>query len=398
MLGHDDVEVIYAGRLHRGRIGLCKDQRYVDFKRGVPFRVSRELADVLRKKPEWVVGAQPFARFHEEHGHGFLLVRRFGALGDLIMLRAVMGAMRKAFPMFFYGLQCQPRHVGIFKHDPLWLEVVGDNTRARHDYLGELYMDGVVEVDHTGEEESRTHRVNLFWRHLVKDFEQNIVRELDWDIPLGADSYEFAETWLAERGLMREQRVRPLVALQVKGSGPVKTLPLPEIKNLLNMLVQRDFDVILIDQQSHPELLTERGRIFEVPGRTVLEVTALMKYLDTVLCMDSGVLWLAHIAKVPTLLFLGPTRPEERISMHPLYEEGLAAAVRMNEYVTVPPRKTPGCQSCFENAKECGYKYLCMNSVPVSRLEDEIFTLLDRFTGPRRGGYERRCLREVPEV
>jgi hypothetical protein len=390
------IEIIYAGRLSQGSVShrFGGNLKHYSFRRGVPFRVPRALAEKLAKKPQYIVGALPFTRFHEDYDFGALLVRRFGALGDLIMLRAVVAALKKAVPQFWYGLTTQSRYAKVFQHDTVFEEVVEDTVVPRLPYLGELYLDGVVEVDHSGDPLSHVHRVKLFWEHLVKDLNLKLPTELDWDIPIGSANVGFANDWLAKRDLAREDRVRPLVGVQVRGSGKMKTLPPKEVVKLVGKLLHEDYDVLLIDQQPNTHLATLKG-VYEAPGRSVLDVVALMKNLDAVICMDSGVLWLAHVAKLPTICLMGPTRPEERISLHPLYRDGLVTAVMMNDLVRLPGRT--GCPACFENAKACSYTYACINQVSVDEYYGQISEDLRVFTQGRREGYANRD-RDMSEV
>jgi len=276
------------------------------------------------------------------------------------------------------------------------VEVVRDDRRPARGFLGELYLDGVVEVDHSGDPLSQTHRVKLFWEHLVGDSGLTLPAELDWDIPIGPASERFARNWMRSRGLSRDERVRPLVGVQVRGSGAMKTLPPAEVSDLVNRLLAEDYDVLLIDHGANP--LAARERVYQAPGRKVLDVVALMKELDAVICTDSGVLWLAHVAKIPTVCIMGPTRPEERISMHPLYREGLVTAVCLNELLVLPGKKKPGCPACFENAKACSHTFACINAVSVDRFYGQISGDLGKFTLGRRETYaaNSRKMSEVP--
>jgi ADP-heptose:LPS heptosyltransferase len=88
--------------------------------------------------------------------------------------------------------------------------------------------------------------------------------------------------------------------------------------------------------------------------------------------MDSGILWLAHVASCPVLTLLGPTREEERVSLHPLYPEK-AKSINIANMI--------GCTPCFETKARCGGKVNCMNNFDRAKLLEEIKLKISEIVG-----------------
>jgi ADP-heptose:LPS heptosyltransferase len=88
--------------------------------------------------------------------------------------------------------------------------------------------------------------------------------------------------------------------------------------------------------------------------------------------MDSGMLWMAHAASCPVLVLLGPTREEERVSLHPLYPEK-AKSISIAEMI--------GCQACFETQKFCKRNISCMKDFNEDQLLETIKSKLIEIVG-----------------
>lgn len=181
--------------------------------------------------------------------------------------------------------------------------------------------------------------------------------EDDWRIPLDDHIVAWADDWMKQRGLAREDRRRPLVAVQLRGSGQMKALPDHVMQTLVMRLADDDYDLLLLepDHGHAMRYVTQRGGIYESSGIPVMHMIALMRHLDVAVVMDSGPLWMAHNAPCPIVAILGPTHADQRISMHPYYPHR-ARAVALNEIID--------CEACFEKATACQGKFTCMQSQP----------------------------------
>ena len=142
-----------------------------------------------------------------------------------------------------------------------------------------------------------------------------------------------------------------VIGLQIRGSGFMKTLPCEFIQKIAHLIVAMGYKVLLIDQDKAMGMTGENI----IDGCGKMDVVDIVQHLEKCKCvitMDSGVLWLAHVANCPVLTFLGSTREHERMSLHPQYPEK-ARSINLSEHV--------GCTPCFETRVRCKGTIDCMN-------------------------------------
>jgi hypothetical protein len=94
-----------------------------------------------------------------------IAINRFGALGDLIMLLPVIRYLKRTTNNRFH-LITQQHHVKTFSREKKTFTSVVHNTTAKKEkYDRILYLDGVLECDHSSKNEERhIHRVKLYER------------------------------------------------------------------------------------------------------------------------------------------------------------------------------------------------------------------------------------------
>lgn len=349
--------VTYIG----GRAGVAMDwnrRRYV-FKQGARILVPDEFARRLLDTHQFARSDQLDRPLESNHPKGgTLLVRRSGALGDLIMFRAAVAAFQRATGgRYRLVLRCHPQYVPMFEHDPLWAGVTHQTRSAECQYDGMVSFDQVAEADHRGVEE---HRATLFLRAMTT--ESITIRPEDWHLPIPAEITAWVRRHLEVRGLAPDRRRKPLVALQLRGSGLMKSLPPALMQQLVRRLLALEVSLILLEHDDRTARLYEvSDDVHTMTQRDALHGIELLKHVDLAITMDSGPLWMAHAAACPVLAVLGPTRPEQRIAFHPLYPRG-ARAVCLNDLIK--------CPACFEAAKACHGRYDCLQKQP-----DELLAL-----------------------
>lgn len=345
--------VVYVGE--RDSVAKEYERRRWNFFHGKSVRVPTSLANILLATQQFILekdwGQTVTKRF--PHG-GRLLFRRWGALGDLIMFRAACACFLRHHPEYELILRCQDRFADIFQADTLWIghQPMSGRPTGAGDHLGIVSFDQVAEADHRGDEQ---HRVQLFLKAMTNE-KLTVTRE-DWVLPIP----DAVRTWVHERfkaqGILREQRDRPLVAVQLRGSSAVKTLPEPQMADLIRRLSGSGYNVLLVEPERArciPFMFDDR--IYDLSDRDAMHTMAALAECDLAITMDSGALWMAHAALCPVLAILGPTRPAQRINMHPDFAAGGARSVCLNVLIN--------CPACFESAKACGGKYTCMRNQP----------------------------------
>lgn len=342
--------VVYIG--DRPEVGKEWNRRRFIFPFGKTVKVPDAFAERLLGTLEFVREddfGRPVVDCHEQGSK--LLFRRWGAMGDLLMFRAAVSAFLR-FHDYDVVLRCQERFKDLFVEDPLWEGVHAIGVGPNHPCDGAVTFDQVAEADHRG---IKTHRVSLFLKAMTK--EPITLTPEDWRLPIPKAAHAWVKRHLRARGLLREQRGdMPLIGVHTRGSGSMKSLPREAGQMLVKRLREAGRLVMLLEPDSREaKHYMVDDEVFEMAGRDALHGISLIEHLDLLICMDSGPLWMAHCANCPILAILGPTRPEERISLHPRYPQ-LAEAVCLNQLI--------GCEACFEAARACNGAYRCMMDQP----------------------------------
>ena len=242
-----------------------------------------------------------FDDFYNKERVGF---QRDFAMGDLIQLIPVVREFKKFYNVKEVEIYTSQDYYRLLK--PLFEDIkFYDSTsmlsRNKCDILYNL--NGMLEKDHSiTNVENQIHRVGIYFKNLGMPEDSKV----DWH----SDS-------LFYRGYYNMNTDRKKIGIQIRGSGNMKTLPYGIMKDIILELA-KTYYVVLIDQSKDKGFTGEN--ILNTCGQlNSYQVAALLTQLDCCITMDSGVLWLAHIANCPTLTLLGPTREEERISLHPGY-------------------------------------------------------------------------------
>lgn len=359
------LELVYVG--DKKGVEIPHHRKIFKFENRRPRFVPDDLAIRLLRQETFILATDMGKPLIERLPQGgTVLCRRWGAIGDLLMLRAAASAFMREHPGYDLQLRCEERYEHLFAGDPLWAVRRRGGARTADDVLWgaesralpqpdlSFSFDQVAEQDHRGVQE---HRVDLFARAMVN--RKLDIRPEDWSLPTPDPAKGYVAKWLATNRLERGTRARPMVALQLHGSGRMKSLPEDQVRQLAAELA-RDASVVLIEYDERKTW--EAPGIHRMPGRDALHSIELLRHVDLCVCFDSGVLWMAHVASAPTLCIMGPTRPEQRLTYHPLYP-GRVRAVLLNDTIELEKGK-PGCPACFEAADRCRQRYACMQEHP----------------------------------
>jgi hypothetical protein len=285
-----------------------------------------------------------------------MLIRQY-ALGDLIQLVYVARKFKSFYNINHVTIACGASHV---KHlmacypDLRFIQFChGEDVDA--DVI--MVLDGGLEKDHSlSNSENSIHRVNIFNKILGMPDVFKTVAE-DWAYRSNGIKFE------GDPGVK-------FVGLQIRGSNPIKTLPYDYVVSLANKLSEK-YRVVLLDHSKDKGF--EGNNIVNTCGQiNVQQCVTLLSKLSAVITMDSGMLWMAHSANVPTVLLLGSTREEERLSLHPLYPEK-AKSISLSNMVN--------CKPCFETQVACKGKHFCMNNFNREDLTNRIFENLKSIVG-----------------
>ncbi len=280
------------------------------------------------------------------------------------MLHAVLRPLRRLYEDWPFELCARMDASEIFRYDATYDVITSYGSENTAEAI--IPLDGVLEIDHASEESEQHHRVDLFSRFLLRGFDPMPKLTLDWTLPTSRAEEKFALDWMDASNLSPH---RHTIALQTHGSGNMKTLD-PEVVEEVAKNLARDHSVVLMGQENRFKALTRFDHIYHPTGK-ILEILEILKLCDVAVTMDSGLLWLAHCASIPTICILGPTRERERLTLHPLYGEGKVGSVNLSQAI--------GCRPCFERAVKCKWKFHCMRShadVVAPLVRDEIDRVL----------------------
>lgn len=279
-----------------------------------------------------------FLSFAKKQWKGSFYLQRTYALGDLLMLVPVI------------------RHLRTLGHDPyikttdLFVEVLNTlgisvspiTNRLDTEEFG-ISLDGTIERDHREKSFNQIHRVYIYLKALGIT---KLPEELDW-------SCDFSK--LPEMGVGDE----PFVVFQDGGSTPMKQLA-GNTKYIIQQFESVGVKVIPISD------------LFGKHLKSALYLFSLISKAKCLITMDSAPLWISHFTKTPVVAIFGPTRPQERLTLHPLYSEGTAA---------IELSKEVDCEPCFEHAAKCNNMVSCL-AVSIEKiyelLEPEVFRFWEK--------------------
>lgn len=290
-----------------------------------------------------------------------ILCRRFG-LGDIIQLIPSLAYLQENYPHIEFIFATIPDFMPLFQSDERYKVM---NVR----YIDMTKYDLGVNLDYSVEQDLMLnsdlrfkHRIHTYAGMLGISLENPVI-----DLKISKEALIWANS-LIEKSRINKKKV---IVLQLEGASVSRQLPRDLMLHLAKTLNQL-CDVVLVDKGSAKVDVT-----YNLAGKTdIQQLMAIIKVADALISFDSGCLWLSHIAKTPILTLMGPTRPQEKLSLHPLYPER-ARAVMVNNTIGCP-------ESClYQGGKWCGGQFKCMANLPrefydavINKIVEETIELL----------------------
>ena len=289
-----------------------------------------------------------------------ITIHREYALGDLLQVIAAGRLIKKRYNIGELWIITNERFVEDLNYCFKDIKFMSNEVLINYSYeFGFTFtIDGILERDHSLQNhENSKHRIEILLNYFgINEFTKD---ELDWSLNL--------------RGGLNMPQLKTdkkIIGVQIRGSGFMKTLKPDMVRRIVEELA-KDHYVALIDQDADKGF--EGKNILNLCGKLKTpQVIELLRRCSLCLTMDSGVLWMAHVANCPTITFLGSTREAERISLHPQYPEK-AKCIDLTKYV--------GCSPCFETRARCKGAVNCMNKVNYDIIKDELLEKVKQILG-----------------
>jgi len=271
----------------------------------------------------------------------FFLERTF-SLGDLLLLIPVYRAfVRDGFRPY---IRTRGQYVELLSKLEVSCESV--DVHKTPETPG-VFLDYVVERDHTDPKLQKIHRTKIYHDFMGVPY---IEKELDWGFKLE----NFPEVSWDDK---------PYIIFQGRDAVDRRGLSTTVIQDLIYFMNLEGVRVLYIGE-SLPMLkgIDDLTR-FQFMNSTLPELFSWIAGAKMLITMDSSPLWISHYTNTPTVAILGPSRPEERLSLHPLYPEQ-ANAIRLNTWIN--------CESCFEQSQKCNHTFKCLKNVNTDVLYKEL--------------------------
>ena len=289
-----------------------------------------------------------------------ITIHREYALGDLIQVIAAARLIKKRYNIGDIWIITNERFVDDLNFCFSDIKFMTNEVliHSSLDFGFTFTIDGILERDHSLQnKENHKHRIEILLNYFnITEFDKS---ELDWSLKMKSN--------VVVPELKRDKKI---IGFQLRGSGYMKTLPMSMVKDIIHEL-SKNYYVALIDQDKEKGF--EGTNILNLCGKLKTpQVIELLRHCDLCFTMDSGVLWMAHVANCPTITFLGSTREEERITLHPQYPDK-AKAIDLTKYV--------GCEPCFETRVRCKGAINCMNKVNYDMISVELLEKVKSILG-----------------
>jgi len=208
-----------------------------------------------------------------------------------------------------------------------------------------ILLDRTVELDHITPKLQGLHRMDIYLSALGIE---NLTEDLDWSIKLS----EYPEVDIEQ----------PYIVFQGKGTTYKKWLPNKTIQFLINHMSKEGIKVVYVGNpigKTNEKVKVDRTKnVMAFMRYSLPQLFSVIGAAKAVVSMDSAPLWISHFTRTPLVAILGPTRPEQRISKHPLYPEG-TEAVCCNQLIN--------CKPCFEASGRCKHKITCLHLPEASK-------------------------------
>jgi len=208
-----------------------------------------------------------------------------------------------------------------------------------------IMFDFVVERDHHDPKMQKMHRVEIY--------SQAVGLSLNYTPSWSMDAIGFPENPV---------KFDNYIVFQGSGATEKRGLPKAVIQDILYFLNLEEVNVVYIGGAMDLDA-DKRFTELRYMNQSIPELFSIIHNAKMVVSMDSSPIWVSHFTRTPLTAVLGPSRPDERLSLHPLLKTDVTA-LRLNEWIK--------CKPCFERAVACENKVTCFTRVKAEKIYEEL--------------------------
>lgn len=318
--------------------------------------------------PKWAVNKKPISgnwnvlkpiksfiqELQNQNVKQFWMERSY-AFGDILILISVAQYLKSIG--FDAGICTSQRYISIIRD--MGIRARGERNRELLEDYG-IKLDSTLELDHSVSKLYHVHRSFIYLKALG-------INKLPKTMPWNYDEKIFPSfDELTQRKFQFAKK--NYIVFQGQGTTQKKQLLKNTIENICQWFLDMGINVIYVG--NNVDIRIDDKRLEKAFTKyTVRQLFTLIRHAKVLVCMDSSPLWISHFTKTPVISILGPTRFQERLSLHPLYPEQ-AVSIQTNNIIS--------CKSCFEQAKDCQQKVLCLAS-PAEKIFSLIRPIIKEF-------------------
>ncbi len=322
------------------------------FKRGVPETVEEWQYHDLMRNGNFIDPRQDLYHVHpsklalyDERKRRVVFIRDMG-LGDVLMVMPSLRAVHKRYPNIQMEYAVKNLYVPLFQHFEI-------PTRSIGSLEGRFNAVDLRGYSERAKDRRVNNRIDVFARYMLVD----PLHDRRITVPLDTEEILAVRTKL--QGLGYEES-KPLVALTLRGSTAVRTIPSETIFKVAGELVERGYQVAPVDHA--PQHWNGDGIVDTTGQLSIRELACLCKIADVVVAPDTGTYHLANAVGTPAVVVFSTILPDLRVR----YYDKISVVWHGNGH--------PGCP-CFDAG--C-HALRCLKEVSAAEICDKVTRWVDK--------------------
>ena len=271
-------------------------------------------------------------------GNGVLIVRKFGSIGDMLMMTPAIRLLSKREKTKI-DIAAQKQFFDVFKNNEFVGKLIPLNSSYNNDYSNVINLsDYEFNYEQTHQPFIEKTKIELFCEAVG---EKCIDTRLD--IFLASSEKEKVCRWLKERKIQPKR----FIVLAVNSANPTRNWPLEKWKKLAEEATKKtDMRIVVADKET---CWKANKKVFFFNSKGIRELFALINESALVITPDSGALHIAGALEKKCISIFGPTDPAMRV----LYKN--------SRFI----RKDVGCNPCWY--KRCEKRF-CLEMISVDEV------------------------------